>query len=263
MGTVTFNYLAPAEQQKHISTCLPPLYRPPNAPPDLQSLISEAIGTASGKSGPVSLIDYHVKLTGEEAIDDRDDMSAQSILSNPIASKIKAKGKNKSTPATLKHTTVKSAEERGEGWESQVDEKMCTFLGYPSSPTYSDKMSTSSCPSLPPTQPLGDSELAGLYAQTDSRLFSPSPKKISASPKTPLSSPRDSHSPYNAEDEENSPMMPPSSQARRRQSSGESRRSISPFRTWGSSRVDGCFSDIKSTGGGVGQIRVEQSGPSP
>ncbi|ORY26864.1 hypothetical protein BCR39DRAFT_560295 [Naematelia encephala] len=160
-----------AARWRHISTCLPPLFRPPNPPPDLQSLINDALLNVAGPSSSTSLLDLHVN----------------SMETSPEAPDLgkKSKGKASTTPAGLRRmTSVKAAEQRGETWHEEVDERVGKLFGKSPkkaspSPSQSQRPRQISPPISPvsafqSTQPLGRSELAAIYTRQAESSLSPS-----------------------------------------------------------------------------------------
>ncbi|WWD07928.1 hypothetical protein V865_006036 [Kwoniella europaea PYCC6329] len=271
-----------AAKWRHISTCRPPLYRPPNPPPDLKHLINEGLLQGKSKSTePTSLLDLHVRRS-----DSLEDVSSTSN-----------KGKKKSTLGLKSFTSVKATHERLEDdWEKQVRSRLKEFIGDSSPPPEHQVELGSKTPSpntspskrklnatepgsdtedemdlyLPSTQSLGESSLAQIYAkQSPSGSPSGSPSK---SPITPVDSPnRQSED----EDADFDIPLPPSSQKRQysqregldfhedgndlscmdenpeEQGEGEGEgegeggvrvRTKKPFRGWGDPRVDGDLS---------------------
>ncbi|OCF37572.1 hypothetical protein I316_00698 [Kwoniella heveanensis BCC8398] len=214
-----------AARWRHMSTCRPPLFRPPNPPPDLQSLIHEALHALSAPSEPTSLFDLHVRLSdtdplgaGATASGSRDD--------SPIKG---ATGKKKLGITGLKsYTNVRASFERGDKWHEDVRQRVRDFIG-PSSPVRGDSASPephteprlgSTSPSrsvldsqggyelksdqgyptkddgsersedeMPSTQPLGESSLAQLYGKTGYETPSPSgtPSRSPVTPDSPIS----------------------------------------------------------------------------
>ncbi|WVQ68998.1 uncharacterized protein L199_007209 [Kwoniella botswanensis] len=269
-----------AAKWRHISTCRPPLYRPPNPPPDLKHLINEGLLQVQSKSTePTSLLDLHVRRS-----DSLEDVSSPSN-----------KGKKKSLLGLRSFTSVKASHERLEDdWEKQVRSRLKEFIG-DSSPPREPEVELGSIPKtpspntspsnrklkgtetrsdtedemdlyLPSTQSLGESSLAQIYAkQSPSGSPSGSPSR---SPITPVDSPnRQSED----EDADFDIPLPPSSQKRqfsqregldfyedgndlscmdenpeeKGEGEGEGRvgdRTKKPFRGWGDPRVDGDLS---------------------
>ncbi|WVF70068.1 hypothetical protein IAT40_004855 [Kwoniella sp. CBS 6097] len=206
-----------AARWRHMSTCRPPLYRPPNPPPDLQSLIHEALHALSAPTEPTSLLDLHVRLS------DSDSLSFATRDRNE--SPIKGSGKKKSGIIGLRsYTNVRASSERGEKWDQEVRERIRDFIG-PSSPIRKDSPSpepglqtpTRDIPDsqggiaiksdqghsstedeeedrqigdeMPSTQPLGESSLAQIYGKTGYGTPSPSgsPSKSPVTPDSPIS----------------------------------------------------------------------------
>nr|XP_019005401.1 uncharacterized protein I203_02254 [Kwoniella mangroviensis CBS 8507]OCF68862.1 hypothetical protein I203_02254 [Kwoniella mangroviensis CBS 8507] len=262
-----------AAKWRHISTCRPPLYRPPNPPPDLKNLINEGLLHGQSKSTkPTSLLDLHVRRSN--SLED---------VSSP-----NNKGKKKSILGLKSFTSVKATHERLEDdWEKQVRSRLKEFIGDSSPPpepefelgSISKTPSPKTSPSkrklkgteprsdtedemdlyLPSTQSLGESSLAQMYAkQSPSGSPSGSPSK---SPITPVDSPE-----RQSEDEEHAEFdlpLPPSSQKRQfsqreefdpdeegndfscmdenpeeKGEGGVGDRTKKPFRGWGDPRVD-------------------------
>jgi hypothetical protein len=207
--------------QRHISTCLPPLHRPPNPPPDLPRLIHEALLETSGHSTP-SLLELHLS-TIADPVDNREDLKPD-----------KKKGPQK-IKGLARMVNVMAADERGDQWEGQVDEKVASVLGSSRlrtpSPSAQSVRSPMSSPytAFPSTQPLGPSDLAGDYVREDS----------SASHERPLTPEMD--------DTVEIPM-PPSSQKRRpdHDDIDEEEEVERPFRYGGGSRVEGDLSNTTS-----------------
>jgi len=231
-----------SSQQRHISSCFRPLYRPPNTPPDLRKIISDALEALNETMGPVSLIDYHVRAIGEST--STEDASSRLHGSKPPKTGKKPKLKPKTGPVSLglRVVTVKSADER-ENWDDQVDEKVAEFLGHPSpsSVRSGNKSLPPSSPGFPPTQPLGASELAGDYLHPD-RVDSPPPQ----TPNSPAA--------QNAFLLDDGAMdMPPSSQGRgsvwAEEDDTEGIGAGDPFPQWGDSRADGTLSRKKRSAG--------------
>jgi hypothetical protein len=247
--------------QRHISTCLPPLHRPPNPPPDLQRVISAALDDAKAPLGPASLIDYHMKTLGDST-----DLASTgtAVLPNyftgtaaPRTSKKAGKTKAPAATVGLRIATVEAADERVD-WDSQIDERLGDFIGHPS-PSSAKSADLLSSPMFPSTQPLGDSTLASQYLHPD-RNESPSPQ----TPSSPLQ-PATGNLALTERlgDDADGVVMPPSSQAARGSQSppllGK------PFQGRGSSRADGSFSGTKRSAGlggvhghGSKRIRVEE-----
>lgn len=155
------------EFQRHISSCLPPLFRPPNPAPDLQRLVSDALEAIHAQDAPSTLLDIHLA---------RGDVQDQRPLS-PTDAKT-GKGKGPSTRQWMRMTRVRAAAERDEGWDAEVSERVRALTE--ASPTKRPKLergpkgvsaSPSSSPppsSYPLTQPLGESSLAAQYLRRPS-----------------------------------------------------------------------------------------------
>lgn len=127
--------------QRHISTCLPPIYRPPNAPPDLKELLLNALEGSQD-----------LTLLGHRA----HSAAASDLLHAP--------GVDLGTQkrAGLNLTTVKATHSRGESWDYEVDSRARAVVGA-SSPAPSRTPSMSPEFEMPATQPLGESDLAGEF----------------------------------------------------------------------------------------------------
>lgn len=176
------------------------------------------------------------------------DKGKRSSKGKPPATK-NAKKKTTQHPMLLNITTVKAAGERGDTWDLEVEDRVRNVLGHsspPREPHAGPAPPSSPGFSLPPTQPLGESNLAFAYArdggpdspsaspQTPERLVSPEPRHLS-SPSDPIS----------LRDEM---PMPPASQNKRtlsddHESGGDSDvdqgDDYSPFRPRGGSRSSG------------------------
>lgn len=162
-----------------------------------------------------------------------------------------SKSEKKATqhPMLLNITTVKAAGERGETWDLEVEDRVRNVLGHSSPPREPHAgLAAPSSPgfSLPPTQPLGESNLASAYARNGG-IDSPS-----ASPQTPerlvSPEPRHSSSPSDPVSLHDEMPMPPASQNKRTlsddvDSGGDSGADEgddhSPFRRRGGSRPSG------------------------
>lgn len=195
--------------QRHISTCLPPLFRPPNPPPDLPRLVHEALLETSGHSTP-SLLELHLATVGDP-VDNREEIK-------PDGKKVpKLKG-------LARMVTVKAADERGEQWEGQVEEQVASVLGSSRlrtpSPSASIARSPFSSPHtiFPSTQPLGQSDLAGDYVRE--------------------TTPVDFRAQTPEMDDDKEIPMPPSSQ-KRMIAEDDVQEDERPFRGWGGSRAEG------------------------
>ena len=247
--------------QRHISVCLPPLYRPPNPPPDLQALINEALHQAAGPKPPSSLLAYHVNVLND-ASDNYHELPPEYQVLSPYQAGKKVKGK--AAVGLRKVVSVKPPEDRGDHWDEEVDLRLGEILGRRDqrrssvlrdtsvSPQPRTTLSPASSPFLPSTQPMGDSCLASAYTRA----------RPSSSSGTGLGS--DSASMVaDSEDEENSPPMPPSKQRRASVSSDDGDTEESrPFRRGGGSRADGDLPSDRHTAkieGGYGKrIRDER-----
>lgn len=209
--------------QRHISTCLPPLHRPPNPPPDLPRLIHEALLQTSGHSTP-SLLELHLG-TVADPVDNREDHKPD-----------KKKGAQK-IKGLARMVNVTAADERGEQWQGQVDERVASVLGSsrmrtPSPSAHSARSPLSSpYTAFPSTQPLGPSNLADDYVREDSSI----------SYERPLTPEMD--------DTVEIPM-PPSSQKRRPDEDEDDEQEERPFRYGGGSRVEG---DLPNTTSAIWQ----------
>ena len=159
MGKSWLALLSPSklmDLKRHISTCLPPLYRPPNPPPNLPQMVHEALVETSGASTP-SLLELHLNAT-PEAVDNRVDRKDKAP--------VKVKG-------LAKMINVKPTDERGEMWEGEVDERVTSIFGRTQTPELKSPsrkpgvLSPFSSPGtvFPATQPLGESSLANHYAR--------------------------------------------------------------------------------------------------
>jgi hypothetical protein len=248
-----------------MSTCLPPLFRPPNPPPDLQLLITEALGFGGPAELP-SLLDLHLSNL-EDAVDNRFQNPIQIQLAGPSKAKntkgvgrMRSKCTDPSPKIVLNITSVRAPEGRGEHWEGEVLNRVGDLLGVsipaPSrspSPTLSH-MSVDPFPSgyqLPPTQPLGESSLAAVYARPLTHSPTPPAEEIpyplhQTSSPWPLSpeyllSPPVITKEELSENEENHPPMPPASQNRVTYISSDEEEEVieEPFHGWGGSRAEG------------------------
>jgi len=206
-------------------------------------MISDALEALKEPLGPMSLIDYHVRAIGE-AVAAEDTPRLPGSKAPRAAKPAKPKARTSLVSLGLRVITVRSAEER-DNWDEEVDEKMAEFLGHPSSPSSAKSRARSlppSSPAFPPTQPLGDSELAEEYQHPD-RLDSPSP----STPSSPL--PEDA---FVTDDEVD--IMPPSSQSRAQavwlpKEEVDGLESSDPFLFGGDSRTDGSLSRSKLSAG--------------
>jgi hypothetical protein len=204
--------------QRHISTCLPPLFRPPNPPPDLPRLVHEALLETSGHSTP-SLLELHLATVGDP-VDNREELKP--VDGKKVPQKLKG---------LARMVTVKAADERGEQWEGQVDEAVASVLG--SSRLRTPSPSTSIAPSpfssphttFPSTQPLGQSDLANDYVRDATHV---------------------EHREHTPEMDDSMEMsMPPSSQKRTIRED-DTQEDDMPFRQWGGSRAEGDLPGKKS-----------------
>lgn len=156
-----------ADTQRHLSTCLPPAFRPPNAPPDLLVLISVAL------EGPMEESTLLRRRTNAAAASDHLMTSLPDIVPKPRK--------------TLRHTTVQASHSR-DGWSEEVDMRVVEVVGA-SSPdrqrsatpdsTQATRLSLSRSPtpSHPPTQPLGESSLSVEFTRPE-RSRSPTPDDL-------------------------------------------------------------------------------------
>ena len=222
-----------------MSTCLPPLYRPPNPSPDLQNLINDALFCAAGPRTPSSLLDYHVNVLND-GDDNRTNLppANQLLPSEPSAKK----GKTKAAVGLRKVASVKPSEERGDAWDDEVDVRLSEVLGLPGrppapiqngrSPSQVPQLSPISSPLLPSTQTMGHSSLAVTYSRNrkgESTELEDEPVSITDGDIS--------------DDEENIPPMPPSSQDGMNPLMGhgdeEDEEVVMPFRPWGGPRAVG------------------------
>ncbi|WVR04436.1 hypothetical protein IAU60_001439 [Kwoniella sp. DSM 27419] len=118
-----------AGRWRHMSICRPPLFRPPNPPPDLQYMIHEALQALSAPSEPSSLLDLHVRLSTPECLPAGERGQKKKILQAGLL-------------GLKSFTNVKATSERGEQWDEEVRERVREFIG-PSSPA-------ASCAESPP-----------------------------------------------------------------------------------------------------------------
>jgi hypothetical protein len=175
-----------ADSKKHISTCLPFSFRPPNPPPDLPQLINDALLAAHGTRPPSSLLELHCATTSSDLLrDNRLDLPAanQAAAASTSAAPRKASSKPAQQMGLRGVTTVLAADTRGEGWDDEVDGRVHEFIG--SSPwrgsrggvdatrdewtvaaagqmdsADDDGLTTPLSPYFPTTQPMGESSLA-------------------------------------------------------------------------------------------------------
>ncbi|TYJ51473.1 hypothetical protein B9479_007950 [Cryptococcus floricola] len=154
---------------RHISTCRPPLYRSPNAPPNLQQMIHNAL---SVRSAPNTLLELHAGSTAQA----EGALAAQGS-SNGLASV----------------TSVKRSDLRGEAWDDEVIDRIGGWIGHSSPPPLFDQATSAYNIDSPPpsnshrrtsqsdadsvpylaTQPMGRSDLAQDYLKQE-----PSPPVI-------------------------------------------------------------------------------------
>nr|AEG78590.1 BSP1 [Cryptococcus gattii] len=199
---------------RHMSTCRPPPYRPPNAPPDLQQLIHNAL---SARTEPSSLLQLHAR----SLISDTDfSTSEKNLLDNKkFNTRNASKSRRPSSVATITGltsvTNVQPSDSRGEGWEEEVRSRVRDWIG-PSSPSApfdngkafiqlspSNGNTSSASPvraegddSFPPTQPFIASILAQVYPRPG---LSNSPPKSSNSLRLSKMSPNRSSPPAQRE----------------------------------------------------------------
>jgi hypothetical protein len=185
----------------------------------------------------VSLIDYHVNTIGEtEGDTSKRNGIIPSYLDDFSSSRPRKKApKAKTAITSLNITTVRAAEERGETWDDEIDQRMAEFLGVPSSPARSDQMPMSpTSPALPSTQPLGESGLGSTFAR-DRTWASPSVPPDDPDPVTPPS-------PVAHLSDDDLPIIP-ASQKSPIASRSPSPVNSSPFRGRRGLRADGDSSD--------------------
>ncbi|EIW68731.1 hypothetical protein TREMEDRAFT_63193 [Tremella mesenterica DSM 1558] len=155
-----------AARWRHISTCFPPLFKPPNPPPDLEILIHQAL-LDQASHRPSTLLEHH---TNSVDSDDLIDLcEGKSTIS-----------RRNSTISGLHLTTnVHPPDTRGEVWESEVGGRVRDIVGRSSPPVSTFSNKTSPIPNgrqspispvspiaLPGTQPLGQSSLALSYSRS-------------------------------------------------------------------------------------------------
>ena len=198
-------------------------------------------------------MDLHVNSTNE-VVDLRPaGAELQSKLSptKPLTGNKETKARNKpfkskaGTSDGLRITTVKAAEDRGEGWDDQVDERLGDWLGRssppPTSALSSPAASTSRSPSrsevseppspmFPNTQPLGASTLGPQYAHPDD-----------VRPSSPISLLSSS-----SDEDGKSPQLAKS----RKRGVGDSPSNTAPFRRRRDSRAEGGLSAHNSSAWG-------------
>lgn len=173
-----------------MSICRPPLYRPPNAPPNLQQLIHNAL---SARIEPSSLLELHTR----SLANDIDFLTSKRNLSDKEpntrnASKGRRPGNVAPVTGLTSVTNVHPSDNRGEGWEEEVRSRVRDWIG-PSSPSaLSDNenafiqlsssneniWSTSPVRAqgdayFPLTQPFAASNLAQAYPRSGSSISSP------------------------------------------------------------------------------------------
>ncbi|ODN96422.1 hypothetical protein L198_04136 [Cryptococcus wingfieldii CBS 7118] len=154
---------------RHISTCRPPLYRSPNAPPNLQQMIHDAL---SVRSAPNTLLELHAG-----SIAQAEGALAAQGSSNGLASV----------------TSVKRSDLRGEAWDDEVIDRIRGWIGHSSPPPLFNQATSAYNIDPPPpsnshrrtsqndadrvpylaTQPMGRSDLAQDYLKQE-----PSPPVI-------------------------------------------------------------------------------------
>ncbi|BEI90279.1 uncharacterized protein CcaverHIS019_0303490 [Cutaneotrichosporon cavernicola] len=148
-----------AARWRHVSTCLPPAFRPPNLPPDLEVLISTAL------EGPVQELTLLRRRTNAAAAADDLLSSFPDLVPKP--------------KRVLRNTTVRASYSR-EGWSDEVDLRVVEVVGVspmrqsrylsrsvtpdPEATQLSPAHSLSSSPLLS-TQPLGESSLSTEYSR--------------------------------------------------------------------------------------------------
>jgi hypothetical protein len=181
-----------ADEQRHISACLPPLYRPPNDPPDLRRILSDALEAIHKPDAPASLLDMHVSY-GE--LRDLRNISASAASATAGPPKLAWTMPTKKAPRSsfMLMDSVLPPSARGDDWAGDVSKRVdAVTAGGPSEPAKVEfnfeqdqhfaPSSPMSC-SQPLTQPLGESSLAGLYL----RPSTPSPQQLHSTPPLTLS----------------------------------------------------------------------------
>lgn len=174
-----------------MSICRPPLYRPPNAPPDLQQLIHNALSARVESS---SLLELHTRsLTSDVGFSS----SGKNLSDNrKFKTRDDSKGRKPGNVATVTGltsvTNVHPSDNRGKDWGEEVRARVRDWIG-PSSPSaLSDNENAliqlspsteniwSSSPVraqdndyFPSTQPFGASSLAQAYLRSGSSISSP------------------------------------------------------------------------------------------
>ncbi|WWD22061.1 hypothetical protein CI109_106549 [Kwoniella shandongensis] len=269
-----------AARWRHMSACRPPLYRPPNPPPNLQLLIHQALHDLAKPAHPTSLLDLHVR-------------SASKDKDSPVKGSGAPSGSRKGLVGLASVTLVKPTDERGEGWGEEVRERIREWIG-PSSPVCEDQDETpfhfvpveaedteqeEKGVDLPGTQPLGESSLAQIYGKSSrGNSHSPSPTPSGSTHLSLTTEDEDDEDEVDQEtpedqlpesppriEEEELHIPPPSSQKRSRSTSmrnsysddeSDSEGEPEPFRKWGDLRVDGNLSGRNgSTAAGLAAAR--------
>ncbi|CAK9783434.1 hypothetical protein CC85DRAFT_299204 [Cutaneotrichosporon oleaginosum] len=155
---------SPPPRPRHLSTCLPPAFRPPNPPPNLESLISTAL------EGPTEDFTLMRRRTNAAAAADGLMTSLPDLVPRP--------------KRALRNTTVRASHAR-DGWVEEVDMRVVEVFGAPSrSPSRSAEPSPSRSPSpFQATQPLGESalSLSAEYSRPP-RAHSPIPNLLPQAP---------------------------------------------------------------------------------
>lgn len=178
---------------RHMSICRPPLYRPPNAPPDLQQLIHNALST---RIEPSSLLELHTR----SFTNDIDFFTSEENLSDnrKFNTRNDSKGRRSGNVATVTGltsvTNVHPSDDRGEDWEKEVRSRVRDWIG-PSSPSAlsenenafiqlspsnenvwsASRVRAQDDDYFPPTQPFGASSLAEAYPRSGSSVSSSKP----------------------------------------------------------------------------------------
>nr|XP_019008744.1 uncharacterized protein I206_06426 [Kwoniella pini CBS 10737]OCF47525.1 hypothetical protein I206_06426 [Kwoniella pini CBS 10737] len=228
-----------AARWRHMSICRPPLFRPPNSPPNLKILIDKALRQQSKSSEPTSLLDLHVRKSNLIEIEN---------IITPTKGNV-----NKNLTLGLKNlTSVKAINERDENWEQEIKIRLKEFIGDSSPPPPSphfeeeEEFINSSIPTtksdldisplsksnklnqqeeedidfnLPSTQTLGESTLAQIYSKPKPKPSKSNSPSIlgspSKSPITPTSNSPESQL-ISIQSEESDLPLPPPSQKRSR-----------------------------------------------
>lgn len=172
-----------------MTICRPPFYRPPNAPPNLQQLIHNAL---SSRTEPSSLLEWHTRsFTNDvECFPTEKSPSARKKPNTKNASK----GRRPRNVATITGltsvTNVHTSDNRGERWEEEVSSRVRDWIG-PSSPSTlsenenefiqlspsnesiwsASQIRAQDDDYFPPTQPLDASSLAQAYPRPGSSSF--------------------------------------------------------------------------------------------